>query len=364
MTMRLSSILMTAAAVLLAAGCKPAAETAENETLVKLRKAVDAGKYMYAHQDDLCYGHDGWYQVEGGSDVKYVCGDYPAVVGFDLGDIEHADSLHNIDGVSFDFMRKAAEAHVARGGLVTFSWHPDNLFTGGDAWDISSDSVVVSILPGGKHHEEFMGWLERAADFLESIKAPQGHPIKAIYRPWHEHMARWFWWGAPHCTKEQYIALWKLNYDYFVKERGLTNLVWAFSPNGDVDKEGYMERYPGDDMVDILGLDAYQKDGMEVAAVQALLKDRLAYMKELAAEHGKITALTETGYESIPDPQWWTGTLAPALEGSGISYVLTWRNAYDRPMHFYGPWKGAACEEDFVKFHDLESTLFLKDIVE
>ena len=44
MTMRLSSILMTAAAVLLAAGCKPAAETAENETLVKLRKAVDAGK--------------------------------------------------------------------------------------------------------------------------------------------------------------------------------------------------------------------------------------------------------------------------------------------------------------------------------
>ena len=213
-----------------------------------------------------------------------ACG---VVVGFDLGDIEHADSLHNIDGVSFDFMRKAAEAHVARGGLVTFSWHPDNLFTGGDAWDISSDSVVVSILPGGKHHEEFMGWLKRAADFLESIKDPQGNPIKAIYRPWHEHMARWFWWGAPHCTKEQYIALWKLNYDYFVKERGLTNLVWAFSPNGDVDKEGYMERYPGDDMVDILGLDAYQKDGMEVAAVQALLKDRLAYMKELAAEHGK-----------------------------------------------------------------------------
>ena len=118
MTMRLSSILMTAAAVLLAAGCKPAAETAENETLVKLRKAVDAGKYMYAHQDDLCYGHDGWYQVEGGSDVKYVCGDYPAVVGFDLGDIEHADSLHNIDGVSFDVYDDLASVPYVGVGFV------------------------------------------------------------------------------------------------------------------------------------------------------------------------------------------------------------------------------------------------------
>jgi len=355
---------LIAAAVLIAAGCTAPAETPQNETLVKLQKAVDAGKYMYAHQDDLCYGHDGWYLVDGRSDVKDVCGDYPAIVGFDLGDIEHADSLANLDGVNFDYMRKVAQDHVARGGIVTFSWHPDNLFTGGDAWDISSDSVVVSILPGGIHHEEFMGWLKRAADFLESVKDPEGNPIKAIYRPWHEHMGNWFWWGGSHCTTEQYVALWKLNYDYFVKERGLTSLVWAYSPNGDVDKAGYMERYPGDDMVDILGLDAYQFENMSVETIQSLIKDRFAYMNELAAEHGKILALTETGFEGIPDPQWWTGTLAPALEGSNISYVLTWRNAYNRVKHFYGPWKGAECEEDFVKFYESEKTLFLKDIAE
>ena len=45
-----------------------------------------------------------------------------------------------------------------------------------------------------------------------------------------------------------------------------------------------------------------------------------------------------------------------------VSYVLTWRNASDRPAHFFGPWKGAACEKDFLDFHDSDKTLFLKDL--
>jgi hypothetical protein len=40
-------------------------------------------------------------------------------------------------------------------------------------------------------------------------------------------------------------------------------------------------------------------------------------------------------------------------------YVLTWRNAHDKPEHFYGPWKGFEHEGDFKKFAELEQIVLL-----
>ena len=42
---------------------------------------------MYGHQDDLMTGHTWWYEP-GRSDTKEAVGDYPAVAGFELGEIE------------------------------------------------------------------------------------------------------------------------------------------------------------------------------------------------------------------------------------------------------------------------------------
>ena len=42
---------------------------------------------MYGHQDDPMYGLT-WEYDKDSSDVKNVCGDYPAIMGFDLGGIE------------------------------------------------------------------------------------------------------------------------------------------------------------------------------------------------------------------------------------------------------------------------------------
>lgn len=39
---------------------------------------------MFGHHDDPLYGV-GWEGDEDRSDVKSVCGDYPAVMSFDLG---------------------------------------------------------------------------------------------------------------------------------------------------------------------------------------------------------------------------------------------------------------------------------------
>ena len=50
---------------------------------------------MFGHHDDTVYGKD-WEFVEDGSDVLAVCGDYPAVVSFDLGHLELGDSLSTI----------------------------------------------------------------------------------------------------------------------------------------------------------------------------------------------------------------------------------------------------------------------------
>jgi len=354
MQAHLSRTLLAAMTILVMFGCTA---KEENLTLKTLQDAVSEGKYLYAHQDDLCYGHT-WYGEMGRSDVKEVCGEYPAIVGFDLGGIELGNEC-NLDSVSFDYMREAALAHAGRGGIVTFSWHARNPLTGGDTWDVSSDKVVNSILEGGECHETFMLWLERAADFLESLKGEDGKVIPAIFRPWHENIGSWFWWGGDLCTQEEYQGLWDMTYSYMVDKRGLTTLVWAYSPNIDVDEEQYMSRYPGDGIIDILGCDGYQYSTVE--AYKEQVRKTLSFIEGIASEKGKLMAMTETGHEGIPESDWWTGAMDDVLKDFPVSYVLTWRNAWNRPEHFYGPFPGAECAEDFKAFHDLDRTVFLSE---
>ena len=325
--------------------------------------AAKPGKILYGHQDDLVYGHN-WVVTDlendplERSDVRDVAGKYPAIVGFDLGGIELGNA-RNLDGVPFDLMRRAALKHVERGGTVTFSWHPRNPFTGGDAWDISSSEVVRSVLPGGAKHDEFMVWLQRAGDFLASL---DGAP--AIFRPWHENIGSWFWWGGRLCTADEYVALFRMTHDYLVQERGLTNLQWCYSPNGPISVADYLSRYPGDDYVDYLGTDIYEYiglDGLQAAHRRYIRQVRgmLFELRGLAAEHGKQFCLSETGLESLKDPHWWCEVLYPAISGSGIAYVLTWRNAHDRPEHFYAPWKGFEHADDFKQFSEKEDIVLL-----
>lgn len=360
--------------VVTACGQKPL--TKDNSTIFALKQAVLDGKYMYGHQDDLMYGHywnaneDNDFVLER-SDVLSTAGAYPMVLGLDLGGIElDADSVYgantNLDGNNFDIMLEAARKHHARGGIVTMSWHLRNPLTGGDAWDVSDKTVVKSILPGGECHDKFMSWLDKLGDYLEKIKE-----IPVIFRPWHEHTGSWFWWGAGLCTPEEYNALWVMTYDYLTKDRGLDNLVWAISPNGTQQDFGkWMERYPGDDYVDIIGLDQYESSypGMEDidatnTAYIAQMRELLGCMSKIAEEHNKILAVTETGFESLQDENWWTEVLMPALDGFPVSYVLTWRNTSEegrRDVHYYAPFPGSRSEADFKAFAENEKTIFLK----
>ena len=311
---------------------------------------------MFGHQDDLSYGI-GWVYPDGESDVKRVCTDFPAVIGMDLGHLEFGPA-HNLDTVYFNNMRTFARLTYERGGVVTFSWHCDNPLTGGNAWDISSDKVAASVLPGGKNNEKYKQWLDHLADYFLSLTDSNGNLIPVIFRPYHEHTGSWFWWGQKLCTTDEYIGLWRFTVDYLCKTRNVHNLLFAYSAAGDfADVNEYLERYPGDAYIDILGFDYYYKP-----TYIEDVKNRLAIIEKAAADHHKIPALTETGYESIPDSTWWTKTVWPAVKDSKISYLLVWRNAWNKPGHFYAPYPGQVSEKDFVKFYKMPETLFLNDV--
>ena len=345
-------------------GNKKPMDTPKDQLVHRLFTFTESEQIAYGHQDDLFYGHT--WKVEDWendplerSDVKAVTGHYPMLMGCDLGGIELADSC-NLDGVPFGLMRKAALKHIERGGIVTFSWHPRNPLTGGDAWDISSNEVVKSVLQGGEKHTEFMLWLQRAADFIESLG-----DVAVIFRPWHENIGSWFWWGGKLCTAQEYMELYRQTWLYFTKERGLTNILWCYSPNGPLKPEDYMSRYPGDEFVDILGTDIYEfvapgeelEDAGDRFNVQ--VEEMLTSLVAIGYEHDKLICLSETGLEGLKDPQWWTEYLYPSLEGFPVSYVLTWRNAWDQPGHFYAPWEGFAGAEDFKEFSEKSDIVFL-----
>ena len=328
----------------------------------KLAGLADSGKVMYGHQDDLSYGHS--WKVEDWenddlerSDIKDVSGEYPSVIGFDLGGIELGNK-ENLDGVPFGLIRKATLKHIARGGAVTYSWHLRNPLTGGDSWDISSDQVVASVLEGGEKHEEFLVWLDRLAEFLNSLN---GAPV--IFRPWHENIGSWFWWGGNLCSADQYKALYRLTKER-LEAKEVKNLLWCYSPNGLISAEDYLSRYPGDELVDILGTDIYEyvgQDGLEAAGERYVTQVRqmLSTLEAISKERGKLMCLSETGLEGLVDPTWWTERLYPAIKGFPITYVLTWRNAHDKPGHFYGPWKGFENEDDFKTFSEKEDIVML-----
>jgi Beta-mannanase len=228
------------------------------------------------------------------SDVKAVTGRYPAVMGFELGGIEMGDKA-SLDSVDFGLIRKAALTHAQRGGIVTMSWHPRNPLTGGDAWDVSSDQVVKSLIEGGELHDLFNVWMVRMGDFLESLG-----DIPVIFRPWHENSGSWFWWGARLCTAQEYKDLFRATWTYLVKDRGLTNLVWCYSPNSGISPDEYMSRYPGDDIVDLLGVDHYEfvaPDGLEASGRRFAdeLQRSLSILQALGIGHDKPICLSETG---------------------------------------------------------------------
>jgi mannan endo-1,4-beta-mannosidase len=336
--------------------------TSETRALFTNLRRLAGTQVMFGHQDDLAYGHD-WFDEPGRSDVKDVTGAYPAVYGWELGTLEKA-TLSGPDRVHFAKMRRWIVEAFQRGGVVTLTWHMNNPVTGRDAWDTTR--ALATILPGGANHARYVRWLDRFADLASSLRAPGPNGgttlVPVIFRPFHEMSGGWFWWGAAHAKPEDFQSLWRFTVEYLRDRKGVHNVLYAYSPDKlyDYGPSRYFTWYPGDAYVDVLGIDQYYWPATATWAPKdqvTALADALRWIAAQASARGKIAALTETGFETLPDSTWWTGKLLPAIEADSltrrIAYVLVWRNANRQRTgreHFYAPFRGHPSAPDFVRF--------------
>lgn len=211
-------------------------------------------------------------------------GQTPAIMGIDLG----YGCLAATDTQLEDFADRAA-AHVAKGGLVTFSLHPDNPVTLGDARDLDFYHPGNILTPGAPGFAVWTNILNRTAHFAQLLK---DRGIVALFRPFHEMNGDWFWWRVQ--KPSDFQALWRAWHRDF-EARGLDNLLWVYAPNFRQYDQPFpsdeLAPYPGDACVDITALDVYADDP-SVVNVQDSLSKVLSLGKPFGfAEVGPIEAV-------------------------------------------------------------------------
>lgn len=326
-------------------------KNATSNTKALFNNMLNAAKkgIMLGHQDDAAYGRE-WYNEPGRSDVKETAKDYPAVVGWELADIE-LDAKHNIDSVYFDSMKNLMRQVHERGSINTISWHANNIATGNSAWDCKQDTVVKSVLNDGSNHQRFLKYIDRVGDFFNDLKDKNGEPIPVIFRIFHEHTGAWFWWGSKQCTPEEYIALYKMTVSYLRDVKQVHNIIYAFSPAEITGTEQFLSRFPGNDWVDIIGFDTYCNDSKEnIEIYKKNVTLGLNVISKYAKENNKIAILAETGQEGIKVKSYYTKILLPLITPYNLSYVLLWRNAFNIKKHYYIPYPDHSEAQDFIRF--------------
>lgn len=304
-------------------------------------KKISKEKIIFGHHDDTAYGV-GWFGKDS-SDVKAIVNSYPGLYGWDFSYFTNNDN-HPLKNVIPRLVREA----YYRNGVNTFCWHYSNPVTDKGFYDTTI--AVRKILPGGGFYLKYLRTLDSIADFANNLRDSTGKLIPIIFRPFHEFDGSWFWWGKNFCTKDEFIELWRTTVNYLRNKKGVKNFLYAYSPDRNFySEEDYLERYPGDEYVDILGIDNYYDfvpdgDGLE------WIKRKLKIVSKLAQKKNKIAAFTETGLEGIINHKWWTERLLKSLDDDSIeiAYVMVWRNANEK--HHYAPYKGHPSAENFVEF--------------
>lgn len=327
-----------------------------------LMKIQQEGKVLFGHQEATSYGRT-WVGEKDRSDVKDVTGSHPAVIGLDFAGVTVSDSL------LFEKAKQHLVSSVVdtynRGGISTFAWHVSNPANDGSFyWEKDPIKVVPDIIPGGTLHDKYKAYLQSIADVAAAFKDKNGELIPVIFRPFHEYDGDWFWWGKGHCTKEEFISLWHFTVDYLRNDLGVHNFIYAFSPDCRFSTEAeFLDYYPGDDYVDMLGMDDYWDFRPDGANDPQLAEKKLKIVSDIAQKKNKLAAFTETGLEGIPQADWFTKTLLPVLEQARICYVLVWRNASDMAHHYYAPTIGHSAANDFKQFVGSESILMENDLI-
>lgn len=225
-------------------------------------------------------------------------GQYPGILGIDI----RQANLTKVGKAGRARIAAELAAYAEKGGIVTASAHFANPLNGNP--DVESyrgslggdDKWAELVTDGTELNASLMQELDSVADFLGLLKE---YGVTVIWRPLHEMNGNWFWFCTGQkdqngrefrISSESITNLWKYIYNYFTTERGLDNLIWEYSPNIGNDTEGggsALYAYPGDDYVDIVGMDWYSDGDFSRFENTPTYSDLLAT--------GKIVSLAEFG---------------------------------------------------------------------
>ena len=367
--------------------------------------ASDAVKNVYAYlqavgaSDYVLYGHqnDTWHKAGSAelsdSDTRDVTGTIPAVVGIDtlslVGNEYSAKRWNSEQGGSLaeDLSGniKAAAAitnkAIEEGAIITLSSHMPNFSavseregykTGEPAylrWDFTGytpntleGDVIKSVLPGGAYNDHFKAFLDIIAEYAKQVNGA------VLFRPFHENTGSWFWWGAALCDPATYKSVYKYTVEYLRDEKGVHNFLYVYGPGSEASNVGeYAERYPGDEYVDMVGFDMYNRNPVAADndAWYTAFAAELKVVEEFADAHGKLIAVTETGTANEPEaghlqtamltqgnPTDWYAQVLDMVSGSNASYFLLWAN-FSKTSGFYTPYVDSVNEDGALRGHEL-----------
>gem|GEM_PF-156876 len=285
----------------------------------------------------------GWFMEEGRCDILAVTDKRPAVYGFHIGSLAHGWA------VECGYMVPKIREAYSYNGLVTVSWHPENLVTGESC---RTGCAVSDILPGACRHKELCARLDIIADNLGNLTDVHGRSIPIIFRCWHEQNGDHFWWGRSRCTKEEFLRLFRFTVSYFRERRRVKNFLYSFSVsvmNGSFDS--CLDRYPGDEYVDVIGVNWFGDESLDSR------NQLIRFAAEcvcFAASRGKVPALTEIGYEKTKgknglahcdDPNWLRIGLIDPLrshpDAARVAFISFWRNEAYNPSVYHLPPPGS-----------------------
>ena len=264
-------------------------------------------------------------------------GKHPALAGYDFIFLHYSPTPDSWSWVQNYNDISAAKEQWDNNGLVSYMWHwnvpsseavwKNALENYGefDGYAFYSDQTAFDIRealkPGTWQNDFIMRDIEEVAGYLQLLE-DEGIPV--IWRPLHEAAGNyglyegggqgaWFWWGRG--GAEPCKELWRLLYDQLVNVHGLDNLIWVWTvdvvPSIPYAQERNLDWYPGDEYVDILGVDIYAQDtDAKTEQYQALVD---------MVKGSRLVTISECG--NIPDPS------KCMEEGNKWSWFMVWPNA-------------------------------------
>lgn len=267
------------------------------------------------------FKNSGWSEIASGTDYFDISGDYTLVITEDI-----LKSLQEGGLIIGGHDYTAVAVYLESNGTV-LDPNKDYAFYKADTEFDAANATVE----GTWENKVFTEDLKNAAAYLKLLRDAD---IPVLWRPFHEAAGGWFWWGKDAAS---FKSLWIAMFNYF-KTEGLDNLIWVWTTEGDD-----ADWYPGDQYVDIVGRDIYNKE----------TADCVSEYTSIAGNYGnKIVSLSECGTVGLISEQW--------ASGARWSWFMPW---YDGTNEDGSPvvhadeawWKDAMSQEFVVSREDLPS---------